>query len=501
MSAEIELKLGLSESDQRRFLRLMGLHRDATARTSSQLTNIYYDTADLALRKRGIALRLRRQGREWLQTVKCAGASEGGLSTRPEWETPYAGHFDFSAITLQPTRAWLDRPKIRARLLPIFETSFRRTTWTFQNEPGHGIQLMLDRGWIAAAGNRESLSEVEIELQSGPINQIFELAESLAEKIALVPQSRSKAERGYNLFLGLGSQPARASSIDLERHMSPREAFRRIAFSCLEQLQRNEAGALASDDPEYIHQMRIALRRLRAAVHLFRTCLPVGFSEHLLPPLREFMGILGNARDFDVLLGQVTSPVSQAMPEEPRLAMLTGLVSEHGHASRHAALAAMAKPEHGRNLLHAIRLIHQMDMLNASESTLIKFARIRMRKLHRRCLSLVETTDAGDPHSLHALRIAIKRLRYATEFFSPLDKTGETRALLKRLSDSQDRLGTLNDLANAGELLMRCADEDPRLREAVALIGGWHGAHYKALLDGIPAMLKQLHQYRLPHWR
>ena len=128
MAEEVELKLALAEDHQARFLR-HPLLKQALARHVDTLDNIYYDTADLSLRQRGIALRLRRKGRDWLQTVKLAGSSAGGLSSRPEWETPYSGHFDFSAIDAVSVREWLQRPKLLARIIPICETRFRRISW------------------------------------------------------------------------------------------------------------------------------------------------------------------------------------------------------------------------------------------------------------------------------------------------------------------------------------------------------------------------------------
>ncbi|MFN4148214.1 MAG: inorganic triphosphatase, partial [Rhodocyclaceae bacterium] len=107
MAEEIELKLALPETAQRAFLR-HPLLRQAAHKQTARLTNIYYDTPDLDLRKHGIALRLRKRGRSWLQTVKCAGKQMGGVSSRPEWETPYAGHFDFAAIDDPVVRAFLE---------------------------------------------------------------------------------------------------------------------------------------------------------------------------------------------------------------------------------------------------------------------------------------------------------------------------------------------------------------------------------------------------------
>ncbi len=272
MAEEVELKLALAENDQARFLR-HPLLKQAIERHVENLDNIYYDTADLALRRRGIALRLRRKGRDWLQTVKLAGSSAAGLSSRPEWEVPYTGHFDFSAVEQSAVREWLQKPKRLARILPICETRFRRITWKFPAKPG-AVLLTLDRGWIIASGRREAISEVELELAGATVHAIFEIATQLAQRTALAPSVLSKAERGYRLYTGAQMVPFKAEPIDLPAAIPPIEAFRRIAMSCFEHLQQNHQGALTSDDPEYIHQMRVATRRLRAAMRLFALELP-----------------------------------------------------------------------------------------------------------------------------------------------------------------------------------------------------------------------------------
>lgn len=500
MPDEIELKLALPESEQRRFLR-HGLLKQALSRETVQLVNIYYDTPDLALHKRGIAMRLRRQGRLWLQTIKCAGVSAAGLSRRPEWETPYRGQFDFSAISDEPLRKWLTRPKISGRVGPVFETSFRRTTWRFEPETGRTMLLMLDRGWISAAGKRERISEVEIELVTGDVASLFQLAQSLSATLPLTPAMRSKAERGYRLFGAIEETPVKARNIPLQANMAPMMAFQRIALSCLEHLQTNHHGAVSGGDPEYIHQMRVATRRLRAAMRLFRAVLPPGFSEELLPSLRELMLPLGQTRDLDVLLTEIVAPVMSALPTEPRLAALAGHVTERHHAARTAAIHVLQAPEYGRLMLLATHMLHQPIFTSTNESIntpLTRFATSRLKQLRHKILRLAAESRSNDPASLHALRIGIKRLRYALEFFSPLMAEKNLRAVLRHLVNLQDSLGQLNDLANAGDLLMQCAADIPHLREAVSLIGGWHGPRHKELLTIAAKAIARLRHIPLP---
>lgn len=510
MAEEIELKLALPEAAQRNFLR-HPLLRQATHKQVYRLTNLYYDTPALDLRKRGIALRLRAQGKFWLQSVKCAGSRAGGLSARPEWETPYGGHFDFAAIDNEKVRAWLERPKVASRIAPIFETNFQRTAWTFELVRGTRIELALDRGWIAAGGQREAISEVEIELLEGNPAELFALAQALATRAPLVLAPLSKADRGYRLFQQIPATPFRAVPIALAASATPVDAFRGIALACLDHLQRNHAGAIGSEDPEYIHQMRVAVRRLRAALRLFAPLLPEGFAAQLLPALRELMGMLGAARDYDVLLAEIAEPVLHALPDEPRLAALVGVITERRFAIRRDALQRLAAPHYGEVVLQTLATLHGLEGKVGSGGTapetplepptLLDFATAQLRRLRKKTLALAAQADVDAPETLHALRIGIKRLRYALEFFAPLAGRKPMEKLLAHLTELQDALGQINDLANAGALLMDCADDDSRLREAVTLIGGWHGPRHQKLLAAVPRGLKRLGKLRLPEFR
>jgi inorganic triphosphatase YgiF len=507
MAQEIELKLALAENVQRNFLR-HPLLRQALDKQSFRLVNLYYDTPRLELRTRGIALRLRAKGRLWLQTVKCAGQAAGGLSTRPEWETPYAGHFDFSVIDAADVRAWLERPGLKARIAPVFETNFQRTAWQFEPVPGTRIEMVFDRGWIAAAGRRQAISEIEIELLHGDAAQLFALARTLAGRIAVAPAPLSKAERGYRLFKQIPAAPVKAAPLALAADAHPATAFGHIALSCLDHLQQNHAGAISSDAPEYIHQMRVALRRLRAALRLFKPCLPTDFATPLIEPLQELMELLGQARDLDVLLAEIAAPVLQALPDEPRLAALVGIITERRFARRRAAVDFLRSPRFGAIVLAVLETLYAQAARATVDAgatagsppplTLADFAHSRLRRLRKRVLTLAARARIDNPPSLHALRISIKRLRYALEFFTPLASPKAMRRMLDHLVGLQEALGQINDLANAGELLMACANDDPRLREAVTLIAGWHGPRHQKLLAAVPAGLKHLGKLRLP---
>ena len=502
MTQQVALKLAVAE-DRHAALQRSPLLANARTREQQSLIGVYYDTGRLALRRAGILLRLRRVGGSWIQTIKRQDDSSGGLTIRPEWQAPYLNHFDFAHVDDAELRDWLQQEKVASRIASVFETNFRRTSWLL--EPALGVRILakLDRGWIASDGRRESLSEIELHLLSGSIDAVYDVALELARNQALPPLLLSKAERGYRLFRNTPPRPERAGEIDIRAVETPLAGFRRIALDCLAHLQSNHSGAIVGEDPEYVHQMRVATRRLRAALRMFRPALPPGIEDVLVPPLRELMRGLGQARDLDVLVAEIVSPVSRAIPDDPRLTDLAGAITNRQYAARNAIRHMLRQPEYGRLLLTAGRLLHQAPFVEApmpddEANFLIPFADRRLRKLLRRIHELAASARVDYPPTLHELRIAIKRLRYAIEFFGALIPGKSGNVVIKRLAGLQDELGQLNDLASAGNLLMVCAGREQHLREAVTLIGGWHGQRHAALLAAIPEQLDTVRGLKLP---
>ena len=500
MAEQIILKLTVADDRHGSLLKHPALA--AINREQQAVVSIYYDTPRLALRRADIMLRLRKQGALWVQTVKRQVDSSGGLTRRPEWRTPYPDHFDFSGIDDAELRNWLQRDKVAGRLVAVFETNFRRTVWQLDPDPATRLLVKLDRGWIASGGRRGTISELELQLVSGDIEALYALALQLAQRQPLPPLLTSKAERGYRLFLNTPSGPVRAGDVPIEANDTPLAAFRRIVLDCLAHLHLNQEGALCSEDPEYVHQMRVAMRRLRAAVRMFRPVLPEGFAAQLVPPTSDLMRALGQARDLDVLMAEIVAPVAAALPDEPRLTDLIGVVTNRRYDARADIRQVLRRPAYGRFLLTAESLLHGAFFFASSaggeRTPLLRFADRRLRRLRKKVLDFADAARMDDPPSLHRLRIGIKRLRYAIEFFGPMIPGKGGAATIKRLVGLQDGLGQLNDLANAGTLLMACAGHDPHLREAVTLVGGWHGSRHAELLGGIPNKLRVIRGINLP---
>ena len=202
MAQETELKLSLSAAVLPRLLSHPWL---AAPAAPQRLLNTYFDTPDLALQTRRMAVRERLAGEQWLLTVKTAGSSTGGLSRRQEWEGPTTpGALQFDTLVDDVPLA-TDLMALRPALQPLFATDFERQRWVIEHA-GARIEVALDQGRIHVPGTAqaESLLELELELLQGPESALFGLAQALragpGEALLLAPCDSSKAQRGLALW-------------------------------------------------------------------------------------------------------------------------------------------------------------------------------------------------------------------------------------------------------------------------------------------------------------
>jgi adenylate cyclase len=245
---------------------------------------------------------------------------------------------------------------------------------------------------------------------------------------------------------------------------------------------------------------------------LFAPVLPEAFDERWLPGLRALMSRLGRLRDLDVLQAEILAPVRRALADEPRLIALAGRIAEQRNTARRDVLETLHGADYRLFVLALMGALQQApfvitatvaaagDELGqvADSLTFVRFATKRVHRLHAKVIAMARLAQRDDPGSLHRLRIGIKRLRYGLEFFAPLMAVKPLRHAVQRLATLQDDLGQLNDLASAGVSLMHCAGTESALREAVALVGGWHGVRHGELLDVVESLVANVPQIRLP---
>lgn len=447
ISGETELKLWLRAQDADAFAALPRLKRARAQR--QRLHTLYFDTPGFTLAGHGIALRVRKIGRRWVQTLKTEGEKRGGLSRRLELETGVAGPApDFSRLPVEAANR-LVRKKWRAALAPLYETRFERTAWNLRAPDGSRVEVALDRGEILAGKKSEPLCEVELELKSGSVDALYALAQTFAQQIMLIPFDVSKAERGTRLASGEPHRPAGATLPGLDGDMPVCAAFACIARACLAQLQVNLPGLLTEQDPEYLHQVRVALRRLRSAAGLFKKDCP--------PPAPEMARIadlgraLGEARDWDVFVLETLPRFAARLPAA-QMTLLARRARAARASARATALDMVLRPQTGADLLAMHRWLNALETMQG-EPALRRFARKKLAGLHRRVLAASNGFAEQSPEQRHALRIRVKRLRYALDYLGGL--FGGRGKFAAGFAALQDELGELNDAGTALRFLGR----------------------------------------------
>ncbi|WP_018077425.1 CYTH and CHAD domain-containing protein [Thiobacillus denitrificans] len=499
---EIELKLALLPQRVAAFTKLMARQRNAPVQ--EELITRYFDTPDFSLSALGVAVRVRRAGRHWLQTLKTEGERHGGLSRRPEYEMPISrSKPDWEKFP--PEARALVPEALRAQLVVVFETRFNRTAWLIDNHGGAEIEVALDVGEVRAGRRSQPICEIELELRAGQPDALFVLAQGWARRLDCVPLDDSKADRGVRLARGEETTPAKSAPLALDGGMRVEDGFAAICQACVTQFLANLPGVLASDDIEYVHQARVALRRLRAALRLYRDVCAV--PDALLADLRALAAALGSARDWDVLCGETLPAIAPHYADAAAWQRGWQALEAHRAGVRAAMRVALAQAHPGAWLLAFQRWLLQRGWRAAAEtqrfvqlSPLKKWARRALQKGHRPIVRGARKFGQLQPEQRHALRIAIKRQRYAAEFFQELfARSGQVRyqAVLR---DAQDSLGRANDARVASGLLAEARLDAEPMGQFVL---GWLAAQQVAeMTDAAGANAKHLQNFMetAPYW-
>jgi inorganic triphosphatase YgiF len=452
---EIEIKLELSPANLPDLKKIPLLRTIKPAPKGDTQVSVYFDTDKQKLRQKGLMLRVRREGHHFTQTIKATG--NAGAFVRDEWEAEIAGDDpdldEASGTALKPVLT----KKVRRRLRPVFETRVRRTVYPLVNN-GHAIALTVDRGTIETGKRSLPLCEIELELKSGNAAELFDVAHELTQALPARLAVKSKSERGYEILDGEQELPVKAESVDLHAGVSARQAFKTIAFTCLKQVINNEP-ALIRGDPEGVHQMRVGLRRLRAAISLFSELLRDPQTAAIKNELKWLGGELGPARELEVLVNRVVAPVkrqrrrwrgmpslSQEIAERRDAALSRAQVAVQSARFRALTLDVAAWLEAGLWTNSQDDFIRDRGELPIEMFAFEQLAR-RWRKIRKKGRKLAQL----DGHRRHKLRIQTKKLRYAAEFFSALFLTKRAmkrrKQFLPALERLQDGLGDLNDIS------------------------------------------------------
>jgi triphosphatase len=476
MANEIELKLRIRAADLPRLRQHPAVKQVLVGKpVTRRLTSIYYDTPELTLLDKSLSLRVRRMSGGWFQAVKGAGHSLAGLHQRMEWEDIIAhGEPDFSKITDPVLTKVFDDPDLRAALRPIFTTDVRRTEWQLKPDADSDIEMALDLGDLIVDDKREPICEVELELKSGEPIRLFEFALTLLQDIPLWIENVSKAQRGYAYYRPQLAAARHAKDVRLKHGMSPAEACRAILWKCLAHLQGNHDAVLHEQDSEGIHQMRVALRRMRSAMAMFAAFMPP--ADHLKEELRWLAGTLGAARDLDVFLEETLPPLQVAL-DHPGLEQLANRARKQADIARQEVRIALESQRYQRLLLE-LGVWMERPVPDIEKQELAPFARDLLSRRYHQLRRRGKHCTKLSAEERHALRISAKKLRYASEFLASLYKPEPARPFLRQLTRLLGLLGELNDLAVTQRLLenLQGGRTNVPIREACLLVLGWCSA-------------------------
>jgi inorganic triphosphatase YgiF len=473
MPNEVELKLRINPAHIARLRRHPAIVAATVGKPlTRKLTSIYYDTPDLKLLDADVSLRVRRMSGGWFQAVKAKGKALAGLHQRMEWEDIIAaGRPDFSKITDPALIPIFAGDELRAALRPIFTTEVQRTEWQLAMADGSLVEMALDKGLLRVDLNVEPINEVELELKSGNASQLFALALELQADIALHIENTSKAQHGYAYYRSSSPCVVKARTAALRKNMRADEALRHIGWECLAQLQGNHDMVLHGEDVEGVHQMRVALRRLRSAIAVFSDV-----AEPNVESVAELVWIsskLGCARDMDVFLTQTLPAILERSSHHPGLVTLRNRAMTAQCVAYIGVRSAIRSQRYQRLLLNMGAWLESMQ--KDAAMPIVELAERTLQKRYRQLRQHGKLLQEMDAKQRHLARIAGKKLRYAAEFFVSLYPSGKTQPFLQKLAELQDVLGTLNDIAVTDRLSCQLAGDrtDQGVDEALQLLDDW----------------------------
>lgn len=434
-AVEFELRFQVPQAALAAVLRAFG-----GARTEAvELHATYYDTADGRLAAAGHVLRLRREGRQWVQALKSRG---DGLAARPEHEVALGSARRAPAVDPARHGATPEGQAVLALLAdggPLVErlqTRIQRLTRVVRHA-GARVEVCFDRGRLVAGAAERPVAEVEFELRAGPPHALLALAERWVLRHGLWLEARTKSERGALLAKGLAVAPPRkAGAADWAPGSTTGTVFAAMLLESLLHLLPN-AAVLAEGraTPEHVHQARVALRRLRTVLHCFgdwsaEPTLAARLEEAWRHPAQR----LGATRDADVL-ATLDLP---SLPPRPE-------AEDPGAVVRESMFTLLALQTFALAMVPA----------EAARRPAASAAAPVLARAWKAAAGGAARFAEDDEAARHRTRRRLKRLRYATEFLAPVLPGPRPRRALQALERALQALGDYNDLAVAAMLVER----------------------------------------------
>jgi triphosphatase len=486
----MELELGLDPDDAARLPRLALLAPLRAGRTRSRAIRVvWHDGRDGTLAEQGLVIAEQRPG--WrLERLH--------PNAKP-W--PPGAPAPVLAEGRDPASLGSTLPN---PLVPLAAFEGRASSLALQGDDG-SVTLTLLNGAIRAVAAERRTSRV---LLQGADPAVTSVALALAGEVRIAVPAASLAAEAISVMRGTPPPPRHKGAPELPADISVAAAFAYAVGHLADViLHLAPSAADGQDGPEPVHQMRVAVRRLRSAIKVFRHAVRCASVDAADVGLKALAGRLAPTRDWDVFVTETGAAAGSAFPTDEKLGRLLA-AAERKRIACHADLRAYLRGADFRRLGIELACIAGSEAWHATlgeaeaaelATPLTDFARQVLNRRVKRLAKLDDEIAGLEPAALHAIRLRAKRLRYAAEIFAPLYPGKSTTKYIRRLATLQDRLGVLNDRAVAETLLADLGGNSGRLAFASGLIMGFAGAHGGRTRERIARAWQKFHRLE-PFW-
>lgn len=503
-AGEIELKLLVDADRMAHFNAAPVIATNARNKgTRKHLKSVYYDTPERTLRRNGLSLRVRQSGARFVQTVKTAAADDP--LRRGEWEAGVPSLAPDLALAMpflpEKLRSHVEVQPLEA----VFTADFHRHA-RIVDLPSGTVEIAFDRGELKAGGRSLPVSEIELELKSGSASAIYEIALRLAEQGAVKPSIRAKSARGFDLAAGTPPAARRPRKLRLDPSVALDEAFATILRSCFLHLLQSLPATEDGRNPEGVHQLRVALRRLRSALDMMRAVGALSNLDALRSEAKWLAQDLSAARDWDVFQLDTLPTIAKACPSVAGFDALGRAAAKCQSSAYRKAHDALDDRRCGIFLIGLGGWIETRGWRNdvAAEDLgqlaepAVDFAQRILSEQYAKVLKRGRRFKSLAAEELHRVRLAIKRLRYLSEFLLPLFADRKSvRRFSRRLAHLQEELGAFNDMAVTASLLDGLGAE-PDSAIAAAAIAGWQARASVGVQPSLQATWRDFTAARVP---
>lgn len=447
----------------------------------------YYDGASRPLESNGICLWVQESDGRFHQHLAVPLRDIGVAKLSRNWVNPLPTDTPFlSAIGNQVDKALL-QDCLGEGLERILRRKADVSVYRLVTEKGTQIRVDIASAKSTVGKRTFTERELTLTLESGRKQELFECAQQLHEELGLPLAAPERTGVFRRAVAGRGARNYKAGKLSLAKDTTVEDALAHVVQHCLSHLRENEACVLESEDPEGVHQLRVALRRLRSALRIFRPVLPAEHHRWLNTESRYLAGRMADLRDLDVFLHEIVEPPALHYPENGTFENLKLYIERNREACRHAARDAIIDKRYADYLLNLSSWLarcgwrEQMVSKNSAKlfAPIKPFAVATLNKAHSDVFAAGEKFAELSVLERHDMRIKVKRLRYASDFFSSLFPRKAVANYSLHLAELQESLGYLNDVAVAEELVERiCATVAQKdaleCRAAGGVVIGWH---------------------------